>query len=195
MTGSSGVKPALRVLGIVPARAGSQRVPGKNVRLLRGKPLVAWAIEAARGARRLDRLVVSSDDERVLKIARDYDPRLPLRRPGELAGNESLAIDFVRHALTELEAVAQSTFDAVAIVQPSSPFTLPEDIDATIDLLTASGADSAVSVVEVEHALHPAQIRASCCTGIGCSLTSRTSTGGWRPTSCRGYSSAIVRCM
>ena len=72
----------LTTLGIIPARGGSKRLVGKNVRLLGGKPLVAWSIEAARAATRLDRLVVSSDDEQVLEIARSYDPRLAVPAAG-----------------------------------------------------------------------------------------------------------------
>ncbi len=75
----------MRCLGIIPARGGSKRLPRKNLSLLGGRPLVAWAIEAARGAKRLDRLVVSSDDEEVLEIASRCDARMALKRPGELS--------------------------------------------------------------------------------------------------------------
>ena len=129
------------------------------MRLLAGRPLVAWAIEAARKAKRIDRLVVSSDDEQVLEVAREFDPGMPLRRPADFATDTAPAIDYVRHALHELEQLDAAPFDAVAIVQPSSPFTLADDIDATIELLEQSGADTAVSVVEVEHALHPAKFK------------------------------------
>ncbi len=149
----------MATLGIVPARAGSKRLPGKNVRLLGGKPLVAWAIEAARGARRLDRLVVSSDDERVLAVAASYEPGLPLRRPAELASDTSPSIDYVRHALSVIEERGEGPFEIVVIVQPTSPFTLPEDIDATVELLERTGADSAVTVVRLDHAVHPAKLK------------------------------------
>ncbi|MBI3837565.1 MAG: acylneuraminate cytidylyltransferase family protein [Planctomycetia bacterium] len=146
-------------LGIIPARGGSKRLPRKNMRLLGGKPLVAWAIEAARGARRLARLVVSSDDPEVLDVARSYDPRLALERPAEISGDESPAIDYVRHALAESEGMGQGPFDAIVILQPSSPFTLSTDIDATVDLLDSSGADSAVSVMHLDHAVHPFKMK------------------------------------
>jgi CMP-N,N'-diacetyllegionaminic acid synthase len=146
-------------LGIIPARGGSKRLPRKNLRLLGGKPLVAWAIEAARGARRLDRLVVSSDDREVLDLARHYDAGLALGRPDKISGDESPAIDYVRHALAELEGSGQRPFDAIVILQPSSPFTLPADIDATVDLLASSGADSAVSVMQLDHAVHPFKMK------------------------------------
>lgn len=149
----------LKTLGIIPARAGSKRLPHKNVRSLGGKPLVAWCIEAARAATKLDRLVVSSDDEEVLRIAKSYDVSLALRRPGELAADESPAIDYVRHALQVLEATGHGPFAAVAILQPSSPFTLAGDIDATIELLQRTGADTAVSVMQVEHATHPIKLK------------------------------------
>jgi CMP-N-acetylneuraminic acid synthetase len=127
--------------------------------MLGGKPLVAWSIEAARAARGVDRLVVSSDDEKVLELAAKYDARLPLRRPDELCTDTSPAIDYVRHALTTLERAGERRFDAIAIVQPSSPFTTAGDIDATIGLLESSGADSAVSVMEVSHDLHPLKFK------------------------------------
>jgi CMP-N-acetylneuraminic acid synthetase len=146
------------VLGIVPARAGSTRVPGKNLRVLGGRPLVGWAIDAARGATRIDHLVVSSDDEEVLAIAAAVDPTLPLRRPAELATAESPAIDYVRHALEVAEA-GGARYDAVAIVQPTSPFTRPAVIDEAVALLEATGADSAVTVVQVPHDLHPMKFK------------------------------------
>lgn len=148
-----------KTLGIVPARGGSKRLPRKNVRPLGGKPLVAWAIEAARGAQRLSRCVVSSDDREVLDIAAGYDVGLPLVRPAEISDDLSPAIDYVRHALDVLEAEGEGRFDAVVIVQPSSPFTLPADIDATVELLAASGADTAVSVVQLDHAIHPVKMK------------------------------------
>ena len=149
----------MKVLGIVPARAGSKRIPGKNTRLLASKPLVAWQIENGLAARRIDRLVVSSDAPEVLEIARGYDPELPLERPAELATDTSPAIDYVRHALQTLEARGEGPFDVIAILQPTSPLTRPEDVDGTIDLLLETGADTAVSVVRVEHAIHPLKLK------------------------------------
>jgi CMP-N,N'-diacetyllegionaminic acid synthase len=149
----------VRVLGIIPARGGSKRLPRKNLRPLGGKPLVARAIEMARAARSIDRLVVSSDDDEVLEIAAKYDSRLALQRPDELCTDTSLAIEYVRHALATLEKAGESRFDAVAIVQASSPFTMPTDIDATIELLDTSGAECAVSVTEVSHDLHPLKFK------------------------------------
>jgi CMP-N-acetylneuraminic acid synthetase len=150
----------MRALGIIPARKGSKRLVGKNLRPLGGKPLVRWVIEAARAAKALDRLVVSSDDDAVLDLARTFDDRLPLRRPSELAADDSPALDYVLHALEALELRSgEAPFDVVVILQPSSPFTLPADIDGTVHLLLKSGADTAVSVVELEHAVHPFKMK------------------------------------
>lgn len=147
------------VLGIIPARGQSKRLPRKNLCLLAGKPLLGWAIEAARQSRRLNRLIVSSDDDEILAVARTYDDRLPLKRPLELAADDSPAIDYVRHALATLERDGKQTFDIVVILQATSPFTLPEDIDGTIGLLLSSHADTAVSVMRVDHAVHPVKLK------------------------------------
>ena len=149
----------MHVLGIIPARGGSKRLPRKNVRLLAGKPLIGWIIETALRASRLNHLVVSSDSHEILDAARRYDPALALVRPADLSKDTSPAIDYVRHALATLEGDTGQKFDAVAILQPSSPLTRPEDIDATIKLLETSGAETAVSVVQIDHAIHPLKLK------------------------------------
>ena len=149
----------MRTLAIIPARGGSKRVPGKNKRLLQGKPLVTWVIEAALNSKTLDRVVVSSDDDETLDIAGEYEGVLPIRRPAELSDDTALAIDYVRHSLAILEKTEGAVFDAVVILQPSSPLTRTMDIDATVRLLEDSGADSAVSVVKLDHAIHPAKLK------------------------------------
>lgn len=126
---------------------------------LAGKPLVCWVIEAALKANSLTRLVVSSDDDEVLTLVRRYRTDLPLLRPAELATDTSPAIDYVRHALSSLEGAGEGPFDAVVILQPSSPLTLPEDMDGTVQLLERSGADTAVSVVKLDHAIHPYKLK------------------------------------
>jgi CMP-N,N'-diacetyllegionaminic acid synthase len=149
----------VRVLGIIPARGGSKRLPRKNLRLLNGKPLVGWIIEAASKSSRINRLVVSSDDDQILDVARRYNPALVLKRPDDLATDTAPAIDYVRHALSALETSGEQRFDTIVILQPSSPLTRSEDIDATIDLLEASGADTVVSVMRIDHAIHPAKLK------------------------------------
>lgn len=149
----------MKVLGIIPARAGSKRLPRKNVLPLCGKPLVCWIIEVALKACNIDRLVVSSDDDEVLQLACRYGPRLALRRPPEFATDTAPAVAYVRHALAVLEEAGEVLFDVVAVLQPTSPLTRTEDIDGTIGLLTSSGADTAVSVVRLDHSVHPVKLK------------------------------------
>src|SRR5207249_2300850 len=112
--------------------------------------------ETCLGAKKVERVVLSSDSPEALAIAARYPKALALRRPDEISTDTALAIEFVRHALT----VVGPGFDAVAIVQASSPFTEPRDVDATIELLERSpAADSAVSVMKLDHAVHPAKLK------------------------------------
>ncbi len=148
-----------RLLGIVPARGGSKRLPKKNLTIFDNKPLVSRAIETALAAERLDRVVVSSDDEDILRIARDYDPDIALERPAEISHDTSLAIEYVQHALRVLEGQGEAPFDAVCLIQPSSPLTRPSDVDATIELLQRSDVDSAVSVSKLDQEFHPLKLK------------------------------------
>lgn len=148
----------MRILGIIPARGGSKRIPGKNKKDFCGKPLICHIIESAIGSKLLDRIVVNTDDEDILKIASNYKRIQPLKRPAELAKDHSPAIDYVHQTLDVLKGQGQ-TFDIIVILQPTSPLTLPEDIDNTIRLLENSNADSSVSVMKLDHAAHPVKMK------------------------------------
>lgn len=148
----------MRTLGIVPARGGSQRIPRKNLQVVGGAPLVLRALRTALAATRLARVVVSSDDDEILGLVADLDPAASLRRPSELATSTAPAIGYVRHALAQVEDPSRP-YEAVAIIQPSSPFTRPEDIDGCLELLEATAADSVVTVVELDHAFHPSKMK------------------------------------
>jgi CMP-N,N'-diacetyllegionaminic acid synthase len=147
----------MRVLGLVPARGGSTRVPRKNIARLGGTTLVRRALETSLAAGCFELLALSSDDDEILAEAQGLDV-VALRRPPELATSTARAADVVLHALAQLER-PESPFDAVAIVQCTSPFTAPEDIAATVELLERTGAGSAVSVVRLDAALHPAKLK------------------------------------
>ncbi|MEM8529107.1 MAG: acylneuraminate cytidylyltransferase family protein, partial [Bacteroidota bacterium] len=117
---------------------------------------VRYAIEAALSSKLLTKIVVSSDDEDILNITDTYENIIALRRPDEISGDKAPAITYVHHALENLEA----SFDYIVIVQPSSPFTLGEDIDHTIRLLLDSEqADSSVSIMKLDHAIHPVKLK------------------------------------
>ena len=111
----------LRAAALVPARAGSERVPGKNVRSLAGHPLIAYTIAAARDSGRFDAVVVSTDSAETAEIARHYGAETPALRPAELATSTSPDIEWIRHMLDVL-GEAGRRFELFSILRPSSPF-------------------------------------------------------------------------
>lgn len=145
----------MRVLGIVPARGGSKGIPGKNVRPLGGKPLLAHTAEAALAARRLSRVVLTTDDERIAEVGRACGLEVPFLRPAELAMDDTPTLPVLQHAVTELESQGDR-FDAVCLLQPTSPFRRAGDIDGCIEMLENEGLDAVVSVLPVppEHNPH-----------------------------------------
>ena len=145
----------MQVLGIIPARGGSKGIPRKNIARLAGRPLLAYTAEAALGSRGLTRIILSTDDLEIATVGRGEGLEVPFLRPPDLARDDSLAIDVVRHVLAELAATESYEPDAVMLLQPTSPLRRAEHIDAAIDLLQASQADSVVSVVPVPHHFNP----------------------------------------
>jgi CMP-N-acetylneuraminic acid synthetase len=145
------------VLGIVPARGGSKGLPNKNLRALGGRPLLARTAEAARRSRSLARTVLSTDDPAIAEAGRALGLDVPFMRPVELAADETPMLPVLRHAV---ETLAREGFhtDVVVLLQPTSPFRRAEHIDAAVDLLASSGADSVVSVVEVPHQFSPVSV-------------------------------------
>lgn len=142
-----------RIIGLITARGGSKGIPGKNIKLLAGKPLIAWTIEAALGSRQLDRLIVSTDDAAIAEAARRYGADVPFMRPAELAQDTSSHISVVDHALDWLAAHDGTDPDYVLLLQPTSPLRTAQDIDATIELALQRQAVAVVSVCEVDQ--HP----------------------------------------
>jgi N-acylneuraminate cytidylyltransferase len=130
------------VIAIIPARAGSVRLPGKNMLPLAGKPMVQWTLEAALGARSLNRILVSSDDEAVLALAESMGGMTALRRPAELAGSEASSMDVVRHALH----VTGGRWDQVVLIQPTSPLRTAFDVDEAVTRCRKAGAPALISV-------------------------------------------------
>jgi len=134
-------------VALIPARAGSQRVPGKNVRALAGHPLIAYTIAAARLADVFGGVVVSTDSEEIAAVAERYGGEVPGLRPEEMATSTSPDIDWVRHTLAEL-ASSGRTFEAFSILRPTSPFRGPDTIRRAFEQLVALGdrADSVRAV-------------------------------------------------
>jgi N-acylneuraminate cytidylyltransferase/CMP-N,N'-diacetyllegionaminic acid synthase len=143
-----------RVLAIVPARAGSKGLPGKNIRPLAGKPLLAWPIAAARASAHVDRVIISTDSREFADIAVEHGADAPFLRPADLAGDTAPSIGFILHAVDTLAADGD-VYDYVVLLEPTSPLTEGSDVDAALEQLVAADADAIVGVAKME-AIHPA---------------------------------------
>jgi CMP-N-acetylneuraminic acid synthetase len=148
----------MKVLGVVTARAGSRGIPGKNTRLLAGKPLIAYTIEAARDARVFDRLILSTDDERAAAVARELDCEVPFMRPPSLAADDTPHLPVMQHALTWLSDTQQYVPDWVMILLPTSPLRQPLHIREAVARAIASDADSVVGVDELPAHFNPMRV-------------------------------------
>lgn len=137
-------------LGLIPARGGSMRLPRKNLLPLAGKPLLARTVEAARNARYLDRVVLSTDNLEIAAIGREFGADVPFLRPVKLASDTASTVDVALHALRSLQAQGEH-YDFVVILQPTSPLRSSADIDAAIELLLVKRADAVISVCETDH--------------------------------------------
>jgi N-acylneuraminate cytidylyltransferase len=133
-----------RVLAVIPARGGSKGVPRKNVRLLAGKPLIAWTIEQAAQSRYIDCVMVSSEDDEICQVAKESGAEIPFVRPMELASDTASGVDVLCHAVEN----SGSDYDYVVLLQPTSPLREPSDIDEAIECCVSRAAKSVVSVAE-----------------------------------------------
>ncbi len=131
----------MRVLGIIPARGGSKGIPRKNIRQLAGKPLIAYTILAARAARTLTRTVVSTEDPEIAEVAKAWGAEVPFTRPADMACDRASVWPVVRHATEALEAQEGKAYDAVVLLQPTSPLRQAEDIDGCIQQLFSLDAE------------------------------------------------------
>jgi CMP-N,N'-diacetyllegionaminic acid synthase len=136
----------VRILCVVPARGGSKGVPGKNLRVVAGKPLLAWTVEQALAARPSMDVVVSTDDPAIADAARTAGALVPFMRPAELAQDTTPTEPVIRHAI-EAARAADAAPDAVMLLQATSPVRLPRTIDRAIAQFSATGVDSLVGVV------------------------------------------------
>ncbi len=142
----------MTIVGLIPARGGSKTIPHKNSKLLAGKPLIAWTIEAAKNCQALSRVIVSTDDPHIADVALQWDAEVPFLRPAELAGDKSSSLDVVLHLIHWLEE-HDSMPEYILLLQPTSPFRTAEDITAAIDLAKTRKVDAVVSVCETD--AHP----------------------------------------
>lgn len=150
------IKNSPTVVALIPARSGSKRVTGKNVRLLNGHPLVSYTIAAARLSGVFAAIVVSTDSEGYADIAKKYGAEVPFLRPVDMAGDLSPDIEWIEHALTELLSMGRE-FDCFSILRPTSPFRLPETIQrAWQEFNSQKGVDSLRAVEKCSE--HPGKM-------------------------------------
>lgn len=138
-----------KVLGLIPARAGSKGLPGKNIRMLNGKPLIGWTIDAAIDSKVFDSLIVSTDSADIAGVASTYGVEVPFLRPDYLSGDTASSIDVVEHAINYLRSQGHN-YDYLVLLEPTSPLREPSDIVNSLELMTKTGADSVVSVCMAE---------------------------------------------
>lgn len=136
------------VLGVIPARGGSRRVPRKNLREVGGKSLIGHAVEQAERATTLDEAVVSTEDEEIKRTAREYGGNVPFDRPPELATDTATSTAVIEHALSWFEDERDRTFDVVAMIQVTTPLRTVADVDGAIERLLETDATSVASVSE-----------------------------------------------
>ena len=139
-----------KVLAIIPARGGSKGVPQKNIKELNGKPLIAWSFETALHCKYIDRIIVSTDDEKIALISKKLGADVPFLRPKELAKDDSKSIDAILHCINWLKENGDE-YDILILLQPTSPLRIYTDIDKSIEMLFEKKADSIVSVCKTDH--------------------------------------------
>ncbi|SCY39987.1 acylneuraminate cytidylyltransferase family protein [Flavobacterium caeni] len=144
----------MKILGIIPARGGSKGIPDKNIKMLGGKPLLHYTAEVALQSSMLDRLILSSDSLDIIAVAKQMGLDAPFIRPAELATDTAPTLGVVQHAL-DFYALQGERFDAICLLQATSPFRTTAFLDEAIAKFCATGADSLVSVREVPHEFNP----------------------------------------
>ncbi len=144
----------MKILGLIPARGGSKGVPNKNIKLLAGKPLINYTIEVGLACAEITKLVVSTDSPEIAKISKAAGAEVPFFRPAELATDTSPSIDTVIHAV-EFFRKEGNQFDAVCLLQPTSPFRQTEEVQKAISTFIEKEADSLISVRKVPHQFNP----------------------------------------
>ncbi len=137
----------MKILAFIPARGGSKRVPKKNIKLLCGKPLIAYTIEAAKRSRYINRIVVSTDSEEIASVAREHGAEIPFLRPTSISRSDSTEMEFFQHALDWFSRHENYEPDLIVLLYPTSPLRKTDSIDRAIEeMLKHPEADSLRSV-------------------------------------------------
>jgi CMP-N,N'-diacetyllegionaminic acid synthase len=141
------------IIGLIPARGGSKGIPGKNMCVLAGKPLIAWTIETALNSKACSRLIVSTDSQDIKRIAQDWGADVPFIRPDHLANDTATSISVVNHAIEFLRNEGTKESDYILLLQPTSPLRKEVDIQNVIDIGLSKDAVAVMSVTEPTY--HP----------------------------------------
>lgn len=148
----------VKILGVIPARGGSKSIPRKNIKILQGKPLIAYTIEEAKKSQLLTHVVVSTEDDEIKQISLDYGAEVPFIRPEGLATDSALAVPTIQHAVLKTEEIKSIKYDYIIMLQPTTPLRKAEDIDSALKTLIESDADGIISVVDVDN-WHPMKMK------------------------------------
>jgi CMP-N,N'-diacetyllegionaminic acid synthase len=147
----------MSIVAVIPARGGSKGIPRKNLVRIAGRPLIAYAIDAARTAVSVDRVLISTDDSEIADVARELGAEVPFLRPPELADDTAPMLGVLRHALAWLES-QRMTVEALVLLQPTSPLRTGRHVEEAIALFRSAPPSSVVSVVEVPHQFNPVSV-------------------------------------
>ena len=139
----------MNILAIIPARGGSKSVPRKNIVKVNGRPLISYTISAALMVDRLTDVVVSTDDPEIAEISRELGAQVPFVRPVDLASDQAQSAPVIEHALYFMEKIKGLKYDAILMLQPTSPLRTSQHIEESLDLFTSQECDSVVSIVSV----------------------------------------------
>lgn len=144
----------LKILGLIPARGGSKGIPGKNIKPLNGLPLLQYTFQSVSDSQLLSKTILSSDDDEIIAVAKNIGLQVPFVRPSDLALDNSPTLPVILHAIDFLE-IKGEYFDAVCLLQTTTPFRSKGLIDRAIQTFIDSGADALISVLEVPHEYNP----------------------------------------
>ena len=139
------------MLAIIPARGGSKGLPGKNIKPLLGKPLIAYAIDAALKSKYISEVIVSTDDEKIAEVAVNHGAINPFMRPAELATDQARAVDNYIYTINRLNKTRADKIKYFIVLQPTSPLRTTEDIDGAIKMFYEKKADSVITYCEEHH--------------------------------------------
>lgn len=148
----------MEILGLIPARGGSKSIPHKNIVKICGKPLISYTFEAAQASEHLSRIILSTDDEKIAAVGKQWNIEVPFLRPLKFSTDDSPMIDVVLHTLSWFQEKENYVPDLILLLQPTSPLRNTKHIDEALELFLKSDADSLVSVVDVPHNYNPVSL-------------------------------------